>query len=125
MRGFMRTKNIGFISQRDIYGNIIQNEETVNDVLSMFEGCRFISGNSKGNEHLLEQKCLERGLEFVSINPDTSGFGFELAFLERNREIIKQSDIVVLVFDGFNKFGLNVIKEGLRLGKKVICMNLK
>lgn len=117
-------KNVGFISQRDLYGNIIQNENIVNDVLDMFEGARFISGNSKGNEHLLEQKCLERGLEFVSINPDTAGFGFELAFLERNREIIKQSDIVVLVFDGYNKFGLNVIKEGLKLGKKVICLSL-
>ena len=117
-------KNVGFISQRDLYGNIIQNETVVDDVLSMLEGARFISGNSKGNEHLLEQRCLERGLEFVSINPDTSGFGFELAFLERNREIIRQSDIIVLVFDGYNKFGLNVIKEGLKLGKKVICLSL-
>lgn len=120
----MRTKNIGFISQRDLYGTVIQNEKVVNDVLAMFEGARFISGNSKGNEHLLEQKCNERGLEFVSINPDTNGFGFELAFLERNREIIKQSDIIVLVFDGYNKFGLNVIKEGIKQKKKIICLSL-
>ena len=123
----MRTnkiKNVGFISQRDLFGNIIQNENTVNEVLDMFEGARFISGNSKGNEHLLEQRCNDLGLEFVSINPDTSGFGFELAFLERNREIIKQSDLVVLVFDGYNKFGLNVIKEGLKQKKKIICLSL-
>lgn len=115
---------VGFISQRDYFGTIIEKPEVVNEVLSMFEGARFISGNSKGNEKLLEDCCKERGLEFVSINPDTNGFGFELAFIERNREILKHCDLCVLVFDGYNKFGLNVIKEGVKLGKKIIVLPL-
>lgn len=116
--------NIGFISQRDYFGTIIENPKVVDEVLSMFEGSRFVSGNSKGNEALLEKTCKEKGLEFVSINPDTVGFGYDLAFIERNREILKQCDICVLVFDGTNKFGLSVIKEGIKLGKKLIIMPL-
>lgn len=116
--------NVGFISQRDYFGTIIENTKTVNDVLDMFEGSRFVSGNSKGNESLLEKICKEKGLEFVSINPDTVGFGYDLAFIERNREILKQCDVCVLVFDGTNKFGLSVIKEGIKLGKKIIVMPL-
>ena len=116
--------NVGFISQRDYYGDIIEKPETVEEVLSMFGNHRFISGNSKGNEQLLEKTCTERGLEFVSIIPETTRFGFELAFIERNREILKRCDVLVLVFDGSNKFGLNVIKEGVKLKKKIIILPL-
>lgn len=115
---------IGFISQRDYFGNIIEKPAVIEEVLSMFDNAVFISGNSKGNEHLLEKACKEQGREFISINPDTTGFGFELAFIERNREILKQCDMCILVFDGTNKFGLSVIKEGIKLGKKIIVLPL-
>ena len=117
-------RRIGFISQRDYFGNVVEDQKTVNEVLDMFNDCIFISGNSKGNERLLESECKEKGYEFVSINPDTKSYGFDLAFLERNREILKQCELCVLVFDGTNKFGLSVIKEGIKLGKKLIIMPL-
>lgn len=115
---------VGFISQRDYYGDLIENLSVIEEVIGMFGDGVFISGNSKGTEHLLEEECVKRGLEFISINPDTKSYGFDLAFLERNREILKQCDICVLVFDGTNKFGLNVIKEGIKLKKKLIIMPL-
>ena len=115
---------VGFISQRDYYGTLIEHAKVIGEVIGMFEDCMFISGNSKGNEHLLEEECNKRGLEFVSINPDTKSYGFDLAFLERNREILKHCDICILVFDGTNKCGLNVIKEGIKLKKKIIVMPL-
>ena len=110
---------IAVISQRDFSGNISYNPQLIKFIAGMFPNPRFISGNSKGNEQLLLDYCKNNSIEFVSIPPEHSASIFE-SFLSRNNEIINHSDIVIVIYDGYNKFAINAINYATACNK--ICI---
>lgn len=87
-------------------------EDTVQRYINTIpDGSVVVSGGARGVDSIAEKFARARGLEVVVIKPDWSkGRG---AGMERNGEIVAQSDVVVAFWDGKSPGTQNTINRAL------------
>lgn len=73
----------------------------------------FISGGAKGIDSFIKTYCIENNFSIEEIKPDWNKYGKSAGVL-RNKEIIEQSDINLIFWDGISKgskFNINYCKN--------------
>ena len=77
-----------------------------------------VSGTGRGVNHLGEQWARQKGLRVKQIPADTRRHG-ERAGTERDYEMIRRADAMIVVWDGENQQTLKLINRARRRGLKV------
>lgn len=83
-----------------------------------FKITEIISGGAKGVDTLAEIYSFSNSIPITKILPEWNKYG-RGAGLVRNMNIIKESDIVVALWDGKSKGTLDSINKARKLDKKV------
>lgn len=77
-----------------------------------------ISGGAEGADMLARRYAHECGLAYVEIRPDYQAFG-RSATLERNKEIVRRADYVLVLWDGQSHGSAFVMKHCIDTGTPV------
>ncbi len=84
------------------------------------------SGHCKGADLLAEKYAKERGYQLILFPAKWSEYG-RCAGVLRNREIVENSDIIIVFWDGKSKGTKNLIDNAISLSKpfKIIYIDSK
>ena len=81
-----------------------------------------VSGGADGADILAEKYAKELGVDMIVFRPDYKKFG-RFAALQRNTEIIKNSDVVFAFWDGKSRGTYDSIKKARKLEKTLFIIN--
>lgn len=84
-------------------------------------GTTVVSGGAKGVDKRAVDRAKVRGLSTKVILPNYELFG-RMAPLIRNKEIVKESDLVVAFWDGKSRGILHTVKRAEQVGKLVLVV---
>ena len=76
------------------------------------------SGGAKGVDTCVREYAKKHGIKLTEILPEYNKYG-RAAPLKRNLEIIKNSDIVVVLWDGASRGSRFVINECKKVGREI------
>lgn len=82
-----------------------------------------VSGGAKGADNLAERYASENKIQMEIHTPDYGKYG-RSAPIERNREIVRSSDMIIAFWDGRSKGTESVIIFARRIGKKIEVLNV-
>lgn len=112
--------NIAVVGSRNILDkNLIFNhiDELVSNIDSEI---KIISGGAKGVDSIASDWAKQNNVEIIEIKPNWKlGRG---AGIIRNKDIVKQADIVLAIWDGVSKGTLSSINFAKSLNKKLIVI---
>ena len=80
-----------------------------------------ISGGAKGADSLAEQFALENNIKTIIFKPDWDKYGKSAGF-KRNIDIINESDIVFVFWNGISKGSKHDINIAKEMNKKLIII---
>jgi hypothetical protein len=109
---------VAIIGSRDF-----NNYELVKKTMEEYENVDMIvSGGAKGADTLGEQWAKENNKETLIFKPDWEKYGRSAGMI-RNKDIVKNSDLVIAFWDGKSKGTKNSIDTCGKLGIKVRIVN--
>ena len=113
----------GIIGPRDFNGSIYDNANYVGKVLSKYRErygfTEVISGGGKGIEALVETWCRDNNVPCTPIMPNIKMHGPQDAFIYRNNRILKECDILMLFYDGYNQSAIRTLSPAMEEQKPV------
>jgi len=115
----MLDKKIAVIGSRDFKNKVLV-DETMQKLLSKYNITHIVSGGAKGADTLGVQWANKQKIETIVFNPNFKKR--KNAYHFRNRQIVKESDIVVAFWNGHStgtKYTINFAKT---LEKEVITV---
>ena len=92
--------------------------ELLASILKKFKIEKIISGGAKGVDNLAARYARENNIPLQEIKPDYNQYG-RIAPLIRNKEIIKQADQVIVLWDGKSTGTVNAMNHAKKLNKPV------
>lgn len=116
----------GVIGPRDFRGEVYDNKEYISGVLATFDDMTtMISGGSRGVEAIAESWCNTDLIEKVLIPPNIKLHGNKEAFNVRNAEIIENSDILIVFWDGTASGIVGTLAQAMIRGVEVYMFPLR
>lgn len=108
-------KSIAVIGSR-----CITNTDLVENEIHKFQFDKIISGGAIGVDTIAKNYAVKNGIELLEILPDYKSFG-KAAPIIRNKQIIENSDFILIFWDGKSKGTKFCIDYSKKL-KKEICL---
>jgi hypothetical protein len=93
-------------------------------IINEYSDITFISGGAKGIDSLIKKYCIDNNIILKEILPEWEKFG-RGAGVVRNKEIIEESDLNIIFWDGESKGSKFNIDYCRKNNKKYILVNFK
>lgn len=90
--------------------------------MQSYQVVKIVSGGARGADKLGAQFATENNIPLVEFIPDWETFGKSAGYI-RNRDIVKNADLVVAFWDGVSKGTKHAIDIAHELKKEVIVVN--
>ena len=85
---------------------------------SCFSIDEVVSGTGRGVDRLGEEWARQQGVRVKKVPPERQKYGASAA-AERNRELMRRADALIVVWDGHNRDTLKLINQARARGLKV------
>jgi hypothetical protein len=97
---------------------------SINSVIKDVGGdVTIISGGARGVDSIAVKWAKDNNVPFIEFRADWNKFG-KAAGMIRNKDIIRECDTVLAIWDGKSKGTENSIKLGYSLNKNVVVINV-
>lgn len=118
----------GIVGVRDYNNKIYDNKSFIYDTLEKFRKdglTEVVSGGGKGVESIVADWSKENNIKYKNIPPHIKQNGRNDAFLLRNIDIAKDSDVFVIFWDGLNSSMLRSLSYVIKDKKNAIIIAIQ
>ena len=122
----MTLKKIGIVGSRDFTNNekfeLNMNLILTDKGIPINKEClKIISGGARGADTLARMFAQKHGLEITEYKNDFAKYGVK-GYFERNKQIVENSDFLIVFWDGESRGTLNTLDHCKKLGKEAIVI---
>ena len=117
---------VAVFGPRDHKGSRYKNYNHVAGILESFDGISLLlSGGGEGVEQLALRFAAENKIPERVIPPKIKVYGAPTAFLKRNEELIRESDFVIVLWDGKTTHYVELMSSVILAGKPLSVFNVE